>query len=332
MGMLRFAQLADMVITKLAGVKAGESVLILADTATNMSIADAYLAAAINAGAKALLAIERERSLTDLEVPPCLSGAILKSDVILGLGRSLFTRSPACLEARESGSRLLMTEPRGMEDYLVEGILHVDYDRMVENGELLARLIQEADECEITSEAGTSLKCQLGNRPALHTDGMSLEQGEMDYYPGCQVSVAPIEETIEGTIVVDASMSTLAVVKTPFTIKVRQGRVVAIEGGRDAARYRRHIEEQKDPKLEEVCHISFGLNPRATISGNIYEDERLLGGLDIGFGAQDPVFQGKVGLSKHHVDVMVASPTVVLDGRTVISDNQLNEALGFHKL
>lgn len=331
MGMLRFAPVGDVVVRKLAGVQPGESVLVVADTGTNLDIAEAYFSAAINAGAKALLAIEHERTLTNVDPVPSMSGALREADVILGLGRSLFMRSSGCVEARQKGARLLMTDPRGMEDYLIEGILHVDYDKMVENGNLLTSLMKQADECIVTSETGTDFVCRLGNRPVLHGDGMSLYPGEADYYPGCQVSIAPIEETINGTIVVDASVSTLGIVKTPFEIKVRDGKVVSIDGGADAIRYRKHIEEQNDPKLAELCHISFGLNPRAKISGSIYEDERLLGGLDIGFGAQDPSFGGTVGLSKHHVDVMVTSPKVVLDGTTVIQDNQLMESLGFHQ-
>lgn len=332
MSQLRFSEVAEVVIKKLAGIQPGESVVIVADTATNPSIYQAYLAAAINANALATLVVEKERKITDLSPAPGVAGSLENADVILGLGRSLFTRSPSCQKAIANGARLLMTEPRGMEDYLVEGIVQVDYDALVENAQILANLLRGTSTCEIRSDLGTNITCEVQGRPIFVGDGMSLEPGEIDYYPGCQVTFAPVESSLYGKIVVDGSMSTLGLVKEPFTLQVEAGKVVAIEGGVDAQRYRRHLEEQADPKLFEICHYSFGINPRATLSGNIYEDERFMGCLDIGFGSQDPRWGGTVGTSPHHVDIVVASPEVLLDGKTVIANNDLNYSMGFRAM
>jgi leucyl aminopeptidase (aminopeptidase T) len=327
---VRYAELAAAVMRDLTEVKRGESVLVVADTGTDPGLADAYLGAAIASGAQALLVIERERTLMQMELPPALSGALREADVILGIGAGIFTRSPACIEARERGARILLTDPRGMERYLIDGVVNVDTDAMLHNAGVLADLIRGADLCEVTSSSGTDFSCRIGGRPAIITDGRATEPGELEYYPGAQVSFAGVEETISGVVVVDGSVSTLGVVKSPFRITMREGRAVGFDGdGADVLRYQRHLAEQADPKLVEACHISFGLNPRAQISGNIFEDERFLGCLDIGWGAQDPMFQGKVGTSKHHVDIVAVSPTLKLDGAIVISDNQLRDGFGF---
>ncbi len=330
--MLRYSEVADIVVRKLAAIKPGESVVIVADTATNPAIYQAYLAAAINAKAKAALVVERERQITELAPAPGVAGSLEKADVILGLGRSLFTRSESCQLAIANGARLLMTEPRGMEDYLIDGIVNVDYEALVENAKMLAKLLEAATVCEVRSELGTNITCELLGRPIIVGDGMSLKAGEIDYYPGCQVTFAPIESSLNGRVVVDGSMSTLGLVTDPFTLVVESGKVVAIEGGIDAQRYKKHLEEQADPKLYEICHYSFGLNPRARLSGNIYEDERYMGCLDIGFGSQDPTWGGTVGTSPHHVDIVVASPEVLLDGQTIIVNNDLNYDLGFKRM
>lgn len=332
MSMLRFSKVADVVVRKLANIQPGESVVILADTGTNLDIAHAYLAASIAVGAKGVLVLEQERSIIDYDPPGPLQGALREADVVLGLGRSLFSRSAGAQDARKRGARMLLTDPRGMEDYLIDGIIHVDQDLMLENANILVALLEKADRCDITSANGTSLTASIKGRPILLGDGMLTKPGETDYYPGIQVNLAAIEETINGTVIVDGSMSTLGKVNEPFAIHIKNGKVTSIEGGTDAARYRKHIEEQEDPKLAEVCHYSFGLNPKATLSGNIYEDERYLGCLDIGFGSQSPDFGGTVGASPHHVDIVIASPTLTLDGQVVIHENVLNPELGFHQL
>lgn len=329
---LRFARVADAVVRTLTAIKEGESVLVVADTGTNLAIAHAYLAAAINVGAKAALVVERERRITEVAPVPSVNGALERADVVLGLGRSLFTRSEGCQAALARGARVLVTEPRGMEDYLIEGIVGVDYDGLVSNARLLGRALEAADRCTIRSELGTDISCKVGGRPVIIGDGMALDPGELDYYPGCQVTFAPVEETLEGVIVVDGSMSTLGLVTDPFRLVVEAGKVVAIEGGVDARRYKQHLEQQGDPKLFEICHYSFGMNPRASLSGNIFEDERYYGCLDIGFGSQDPSWGGTVGTSKHHVDIVLASPEVSFDSTVVIQNNQFATGLGFLKL
>ncbi len=219
-----------------------------------------------------------------------------------------------------------------MEDYLVEGIVHVNYEKLVESARQLAGILSGASTFVVKSANGTDIRCEIGGRPIMVGDGMALEPGEVDYYPGCQVTFAPVESSLEGTIVVDGSMSTLGLVSEPFSLRVERGKVVAIDGGRDAVRYRQHLEEQGDPKLFEICHYSIGLNPRAKLSGNIYEDERYMGCLDVGFGSQDPRWGGTVGVSKHHVDIVLASPEIIVDGKTIVARNELNPDLGFPEL
>ena len=70
----------------------------------------------------------------------------------------------------------------------------------------------------------------------------------------------------------------------------------------------------------------------AGISGNMIEDERLLGSVDFGFGSQSKSFEGNVGISPYHMDIILRSPTVLLDGKTMIENNSFNEKMGFLKM
>ena len=74
----------------------------------------------------------------------------------------------------------------------------------------------------------------MKGQPALVGDGMTTEPGEADYFPGVDASIAPVEETINGTIVVDGAVSTRGLVSAPVACRLEKGIITAIEGGADA--------------------------------------------------------------------------------------------------
>ncbi|GAF93914.1 unnamed protein product [marine sediment metagenome] len=62
------------------------------------------------------------------------------------------------------------------------------------------------------------------------------------------------------------------------------------------------------------------------------EDERMLAAVDFGFGYQSPDFGGTVGLSPYHEDVMLATPTIYLDGKEMSGSGKLNSEMGFEEI
>ena len=59
----------------------------------------------------------------------------------------------------------------------------------------------------------------------------------------------------------------------------------------------------------------------------MHQDEHVLGAITFGFGNQDPSFKGAVGAAKVHADVVLLSPTVILDGVLMLEKNRLNPDL-----
>jgi leucyl aminopeptidase (aminopeptidase T) len=68
------------------------------------------------------------------------------------------------------------------------------------------------------------------------------------------------------------------------------------------------------------------------MSGNMFEDERVVARVIFGFGNQDKSFKGKVGTFRHHVDVVLTSPSIYLDDMLIAENNKLNEKLGLKEL
>ena len=329
----RWGEFGKLAVEMMAQAKEGETLLVLADTWTDTDIAKACLSAGINAGVHTQLLLMPKMSQMDTrDFNPSVAGAIQGADVVLGLCKTQFVQKAASRKARENGTRMVSTVPKGIEDYVIEGIVEVDYPRMVEVGERICALWEATETCRLESPLGTDVQFRLKGRPALLGDGMATEPGEADFFPGVQVSIAPVEETINGTIVIEGSISPGGLVREPVTVRLENGVIRAIEGGLDASGWEARLRSSGDPKAFHVCHYTIGLNPRATMTGNMIEDERVVGAVTFGFGNQDPKFQGDVGSAAVHADVVLVSPTIYLDGEIMCEKNRLNPEMGLDGL
>jgi leucyl aminopeptidase (aminopeptidase T) len=329
---LYWEEFAEATITRLMRPEPGDPLLIITDTSNEMNLAEAYLAAGLRAGADAQLLVQRRPTRGVASEPrPIVSEAILASKLILDFGDAI-DRYPATLEARSKGTRVLATDVRGVEDYVVRALLDIDVEAMIRNAERVAQLWDQTKHCRVTSPQGTDVSFELMPRKSVIGDGALSRDGEMDFYPGAQVSIAPVEETINGTIVIDASDSVQGVVQNPYSLTLKNGVITAVEGGKEADVMRNWLESHNDEKIYRLCHFSIGLNPQAGISGNMIEDERMLAAVDFGFGYQDPKFGGTVGLSPYHEDIMLATPTIYLDGKEMSGGGKLNPEMGFEEM
>ena len=323
---------AEATITRLVRPEPGDPFLIITSTAHDIGLAEACLAAGMRAGADTQLIIKPRRVRgAASKLGPVISNAIRASKLILDLCDEIDT-DPATIEARGKGTRLLVTNVKGVEDYVVRALLDVNVEAMIRNAELVARLWDQTKHCRVTSPQGTEVSFDLMPRKSISGDGALSEDGEVDFFPGAQVSIAPVEETINGTIVVDASDSVQGIVHTPYSLIMKNGVITAVEGGKEADVMRNWLERCDDEKLYRLCHFSVGLNPQAGISGNMIEDERMLAAVDFGFGYQDPAFGGTVGLSPYHEDVMLATPAIYLDGKEMSGGGKLNPEMGFEEM
>lgn len=329
---LYWEQFAEVTVRSLVRPQPGDSFLIITDTSQDITLAEACLAAGIRTGADTQLIVKPRVSRHSAEkLGPILSDAILASKLILVLCDGI-GRDPATIEARRRGTRTLSTNVKGIEEYVIRATLDVDIEAMIRNSELVKKLWDQTKIARVTSPQGTDVTFQLMPRITSVDDGALSKDGEDDFFPGAQVSVAVVEDTFNGTIVVDASDSVQGLVHNPYTLTVRNGVITAIEGGREAEVVRRWLEGLNDEKVYRHSHMSLGMNPQAGISGNLIEDERMLGALDFGWGYQYPDLGGTTGFCPYHWDVMLATPSIYLDGKPMSELGKLNPELGFEEM
>jgi leucyl aminopeptidase (aminopeptidase T) len=329
-----WGEFGEVVIRRLVRPEPGQPLLIIADTSTDMHLVEACFAAGVRAGADTQVLIKaRAPRHAASNLGPAIAGAIRGSKLILVLGGGI-VRDPATLEALENGARLLSTNVNGIEDYCLRALLDVDIDAMNRNSELVAKLWDETKVCHVTSPQGTDLTYELMPRKSVIGDGALSYDGEIDFFPGAQVNIAPVEESINGVIVVDASDSISGLVHTPYTMRMERGHIVRVEGGSEGESVRDWLATvgAKDDKVYRLCHASIGMNPQAGISGNLLEDERKLASLDLGFGFQYPALGGIIGFSPYHWDIMMSTPTIYLDGKEMSGNARLNPEMGFEPM
>ncbi len=325
----RWDEFGEIAVRRMGQVKPGESLLILADTKTDMEVAQACLTAGINASADTQLLVIPWMASTDTrEFNETTVGAIQGADVIIGLCETMFVEKESTEVARKNGTRIAATTVSGMEDFAIKGIVDVDYEKMIEIAKRGCVLWENTNICRVTSALGTDIHFLMKGRPALIGDGMATEPGEADFFPGVSMANAPVEETINGTIVIDGNIPPGRLVEAPVTCRLERGVIVDIEGGVDASALMRQFEESGDPIAKHLCHFTLGLNPRAKTTGHVHQDEHVLGAVTFGFGSQDPDFKGNVPPCKVHFDVVLMSPTILLDDVVMCENNRLNPDLG----
>jgi leucyl aminopeptidase (aminopeptidase T) len=70
-----------------------------------------------------------------------------------------------------------------------------------------------------------------------------------------------------------------------------------------------------------VAEFGIGINPRAKITGNVLEDEKVLGTIHIAFG-DNSGFGGRIKVPSHQ-DGIVKNPDVWLDGKQLMKNGKL---------
>lgn len=141
--------------------------------------------------------------------------------------------------------------------------------------------------------------------------------------PAGEVAIAPMDGTAEGTVVADVMVSPFqGVVQTPVEISIHGGRIVDIQGGREADALRTAL-ERHGAGSEVVAEVALGTNPAARSIGIILEDEKRLGTAHVGFG--HAVGLGGTNQSTIHADAILADATLMIDGVPLVRDGQVTK-------
>ena len=247
--------------------------------------------------------------------------ALKASDLVLDLMTLLF--SPEQMEVLESGTRILLAvEPPEVLARMVP--TEHDRARVLAAGKILGA----AKTMHITSEAGTDLRCALGEYPLLEEYGFVDAPGRWDHWPSGFLATWPNEGTAQGRVVLDRG-DILLPMKTylaaPIELDVTDGYVTAIRGGLDAELLEDYMASFADREAFAISHIGWGLQPRARWSTlGLYDREATIG-MDARAFEGNFLFSlgpnteaGGTRDTACHIDIPMRRCSVALDGAPVV--------------
>ena len=306
--MTELAPAVHTVVRRCLGVQAGEGVVVVVDPATR-AIGDALRAESAAAGADAVMIVMDERATDGTEPPPAVAAALAACDVFIAPTSRSLSHTRARKHASDVGVRGA-TMPGVTEDMLAR-LMAIDFDAMVARSRAVAALLDEATAARLTCPRGTDLELALDGRAGLADDGELTARGAFGNLPCGEGYISPAFG--EGTVVA-SSLDPLGIGAEPATLTVAGGRIVAANGGLGP----RFIELllAHGELGTNLAELGVGTNDRARLTGNVTEDEKMLGTAHVAFGASAGI-GGKVSVPIH-LDVVIVDASLEVDGQTVL--------------
>jgi 2,5-dihydroxypyridine 5,6-dioxygenase len=309
-------------------VRQGETVVVTTDSEGDLDFALSVERAVKEVRAKSLIVRNWAPPHVGRAAEPYLPVEVLKSvvslsDVWIELNAKWLLYSSIYEEALRAGRTRYVCLVGMSQDMAVRCIGRVDVETLLEFQKILQRLTSNARSMHYTTPRGTDVVFENDPRRPVISEGDVKGPGE--YMLIGQVDWAPIEETIEGTIVFDGSVNPptqLGLLANPIKLKVKAGRVVDVLGGYEAKVYSDWLRSLGDQNMYCLAHVSYGCNPGARLTGNVLEDERVWGCLEWGLGNQSEGFKAKNIVAVSHSDGITLNPTLYADGQLVIKDGE----------
>lgn len=299
------------------GVQPGETILIVTDEPLR-HIGYALRKAARDLGNEVILAEILPRSSNGAEPPLQVAELMKMMDVVLCPTSKSLTHTDARRNASAAGARVA-TLPGVTEEIMVR-CMNADYHAIAARTLALCAELEQTKTVRVTSPAGTDITMPISGRKAHVSSGLFRKKGESGNLPTGEAYLAPLEGQSEGIVVVDGSMASVGVVKEPIRITVRNGFAEEIEGGAEASR----LIELLAPHGRDgrnVAEFGVGTNDKAILTGNILEDEKVMGTIHIAFG--DNKSMGGTVRAASHLDGLIKYPTVWFDDRIVMAEGRL---------
>mgnify|MGYP005812659159 CR=1 FL=1 len=304
------------VIRDCMGISAGEEVLVVCNPVTE-EIGALMRIEAQGEGADATLAVISERDSAAAEPPDVVAAAMERADVVLAATIQSLSHTAARKVASEAGVRIGSLP--GVTEEMLARLMNGDLEETRRLSWAVAELMNEASEARITCAHGSDLRLGLEGRMAIADGGELGTRGAFGNLPCGEGFIAPVEGTGEGTLVIDGSIAGVGLLDTPVSLTVEGGHLTAATGSDGEALMGLLTAHGRDGT--NVAELGIGTNEEAILTGNILEDEKILGTAHVAFGASAAI--GGTVQVPVHLDCVILEPTVEIDGRTVLSGGEL---------
>ena len=323
---------------ELCRVGPGQTVAVVSDLGTRREYIQAAFAAAEEMGFDIYeMCVNAIPGWTSVGVPTigkCKGTleALMAADMILIFHVPLFSKWLREVQAKGVRVQMVIDAPDDLYQLqsppgLKEAILHAQ------------DLYRATREVRVTSKAGTDFTYRCGEYPVMSQYGMADEPGRFDHWGVGLLHTFPNEGSANGRVVIAPGdiviLPYCRYVVDPITLDIREGHIVKIEGGVDAALMREWLAEgqtgptDRDPYA--VSHCGWGLNPQCrwdaiALYGDAPERARAAARSFPGnflFSTGPNTQGGGKRTTRGHYDAPMRNCTIALDGRIVVEDGSI---------
>ena len=311
---------ASKVVNTCMKVQPGEQILIVTEL-SRLSIAQALATEVYRVGAEPAICIMEPRSQDSEEPPKEIAAAMLASDGFLSVVGKSITHTQAVKSAIAAGCwGLVLTH--FTEEMMVHGGIEGDFEALKPICIGMAQAMAGSEKIVLTSPSGTHLEYSAKGRRGNHLYCM-VEKGQFSTLPTVEANVSHLEGTANGIIVADGSISYIGigVLEEPVTLKVKDGFITEITGGRQAKMLADNLASKNDPNVYNIAEHGVGLNPKCHFCGFMLEDEGVFGSCHIGIGTS--ITLGGTVKASCHYDVIMRDGTIEADGRILMKDGKV---------
>lgn len=313
---------ARSVIRDALAIQKGESLVITADTISDAVVAESLAEECHSAGGKPLIVWMRTPAgvamAADADLPrEALVGLLEKADAWIELNVRYLNYSRIFREAMSRNDRLRFYCLPGITvDVLMRCFAGLDFGVLAEFLDRVTDYTRAAECVRMATPAGEDVRfANDPDHPFVNAAGYARTPGS-HMFPG-QISWTPALGSVNGTIVFDGSIVPgLGLVRAPVRLSIEADRVVGIEGGADATWLQRWLESWNDDGMFRLAHTSYGFHPRAQLTGQLGEDERIWGCTQWGLGAIGKILLPPNGIpAASHIDGICLNTSTWLDDR-----------------
>ena len=308
---------AQIALRDCMSLKKQESLLVLTDDQT-FAIGQVLFDTSKKMAREAALMVMPVRKVNGEEPPLEIAELMAKYDVVICPTQKSLTHTEARRNACKAGARVA-TMP-GISEEIMTRTLKADYHAIARRTEKLSEILSHAREAHITTKIGTNIKIPITGIKAISSTGLVTKPGTFGNLPSGESYLMPEEGKTQGVFIVDGSFAGIGKInKKPIKITVVDGYAVDIAGGKEA----KQLEKMLKPlghKAYNIAELGIGTNDKAIVTGEILEDEKVMGTVHIALG--NNLSMGGTCDVAIHLDGVILEPTVTIDSEILMKEGK----------
>jgi len=304
----------------LAQVKKNETVLILTDFKTE-SLTRVIASVVTGLEAIPLTMAMPITSGHGGELPHAVRAAMCEVDVIIAPTTYNIAHTNARYLAQKKGVRIIVL-PEAHDDILLSSGLEADFKSLKPRVEKLAKKLTKGKEIRVTTKKGTDFTASIKGRYGRALTGFA-NSNDISAAHCIEASLAPVEGTGNGKLVIDGSISGIGVIDTLVTVEVVDGKAVSIEGGKEAVEFKELLESKNDAEgnIYNIAEFGIGMNPECHLENSMLSDEGVFGTVHLALGTNKYI--GGEIIAKGHYDMVFKDATIEIDKEIVMENSEL---------